>query len=59
MYRNIYTLLTIVIQYIYIEIHVYIEQIRFLTNDIMSHPAICVLSFSNIEKKKMIWPKNH
>ena len=40
---------------IYIEIHPYIEQIRFLTNDIMSHPAINVLSFS----KKMIWSKNH
>ena len=36
---------------IYMEIHAYIEQIRFLTND-MSHPAINVLSFSNIEKKE-------
>ena len=53
MYGNIYTLLTIVIQYIYIEIHAYIEQKkRFLRNEIMSHPAINVLSFSNIEKKE-------
>ena len=53
MYQTIYRLLTIVIQYI--EIQAYI--IRLLLNDLMSHPAINVLIFSDIEKK-MIWLKN-
>ena len=43
------------------EIHAYIEQKkkRFLRNEIMLHPAINVLSFSNIEKKENDMANNH
>ena len=47
MYQTIYRLLTIVIQYIEIQAYT----IRLLPNDLLVHPAINVLIFSNIEKK--------